>query len=230
MTAVTEVPGIDVSKWQGKFDWKAQAGKIGFAATKATEGLDETDTEFGANWNGMWELDRMMPRWAYHFFHAAIDPYLFGTPHARAALRSVGPLHDPAARPLKRFRELVDRALVRAVDGEHVTRRTGVPGAVHRHCGGERLRVFVEDADLRCTEERPGIGTVDAQRIYGVAEIADVLPVDAPAIGRFAGQWNSTQIASRLARPAEESTQWTWTLRCKPDRTHRPGKPATPNP
>jgi len=68
------VPGIDVSQWQGAFDWKAQAGKIGFGMCKATEGLDETDPEFANNWNGMWELNRLMPRFAYHYFHAALDP------------------------------------------------------------------------------------------------------------------------------------------------------------
>jgi GH25 family lysozyme M1 (1,4-beta-N-acetylmuramidase) len=74
MAAVTAVPGIDVSRWQGAFNWKAHAGKIGFGMAKADEGLDITDPEFGNNWNGMWELDRLMPRFAYHFFHAALDP------------------------------------------------------------------------------------------------------------------------------------------------------------
>lgn len=73
MTAAT-VNGIDVSRWNGAFNWKAQAGKIEFAAAKATEGLDITDPQFGNNWNGMWELNRLMPRYAYHFFHAAEDP------------------------------------------------------------------------------------------------------------------------------------------------------------
>jgi lysozyme len=74
MAEVTAVQGIDVSKWQGAFDWAAWKGKIGFGMAKATEGLDETDDEFGANWNGMWELNRLMPRFAYHFFHASEDP------------------------------------------------------------------------------------------------------------------------------------------------------------
>ena len=74
MAELTTVQGIDVSRWQGAFDWKAHAGKIGFGMAKATEGLDFTDPEFGNNWNGMWELGRMMPRFAYHFLHAAENP------------------------------------------------------------------------------------------------------------------------------------------------------------
>lgn len=83
------VPGIDVSKWQGAFDWKAQAGKIGFAAAKATEGLDETDDEFGNNWNGMWEIGKLMPRFAYHYFHAALDP-VAQAEHLVATVKSHG--------------------------------------------------------------------------------------------------------------------------------------------
>jgi lysozyme len=68
------VQGIDVSKWQGNFDWQAWKGKIGFGLTKAVEGDSETDPEFGHNWAGMWDLDRCMPRYAYLYFRAGQDP------------------------------------------------------------------------------------------------------------------------------------------------------------
>jgi len=76
MAAVTAVQGIDVSKWQGAFDWKAQAGRISFGMAKATEGTGETDPEFGNNWDAMWWLqaDHRLPRYAYGFFHASEDP------------------------------------------------------------------------------------------------------------------------------------------------------------
>lgn len=74
MTAMTVVQGIDVSHWQGAMNWEAWHGKIGFAMAKAVEGDSETDPDFGNNWNGMWELNRCMPRWAYLYFHASLDP------------------------------------------------------------------------------------------------------------------------------------------------------------
>ena len=74
MTSLTVVQGIDVSRWQGDFDWPAWRGKLGFAMAKAVEGDSETDPDFARNWAGMWDLDRRMPRWAYLYFHASLDP------------------------------------------------------------------------------------------------------------------------------------------------------------
>jgi len=76
VTALTVVQGLDVSKWQGDFNWKAWKGKIGFGMAKATEGDGWTDPEFGANWDAMWWMNsaHTFPRWAYHFFRAAQDP------------------------------------------------------------------------------------------------------------------------------------------------------------
>ena len=76
MTSLTVVQGIDVSNWQGALDWPAWRGKIGFAMAKATEGDAITDAEFGRNWGGMWafQADHRLPRFAYAFFHPALDP------------------------------------------------------------------------------------------------------------------------------------------------------------
>lgn len=68
------VQGLDVSQWQGNFDWSAEKGKIGFGMAKATEGTTITDSEFVHNWNSMWGLSHTLPRFAYHFFHASEDP------------------------------------------------------------------------------------------------------------------------------------------------------------
>lgn len=67
--------GIDVSRWQGDFNWHGHPG-LSFGAAKATEGLGVADPEFGRNWSSMWEYrkDHRFPRFAYHFFRAADDP------------------------------------------------------------------------------------------------------------------------------------------------------------
>ena len=71
---MTVVQGLDVSNYQGAFNWEAQKGKIGFGMAKATEGESYADPEFGRNWAGMLALDRRMPRFAYGFFHPGKDP------------------------------------------------------------------------------------------------------------------------------------------------------------
>lgn len=70
------VRGIDVSRWQGPdFDWKQHPG-LSFGMAKATEGTGFTDPAFAADWAGLWDYqaDHRLPRFAYHFFHAALDP------------------------------------------------------------------------------------------------------------------------------------------------------------
>lgn len=73
---MTVVQGLDVSGWQGAYNWESWRGKIGFGAAKATEGDGETDPDFGHNWDAMWWLrrDHRLPRFAYHYFHAALNP------------------------------------------------------------------------------------------------------------------------------------------------------------
>ena len=69
--------GIDVSRWQGDFDWHTRPG-LAFGMCKATEGTRFADPELGANWDKMWayQPDHRMPRFAYHFFHPDQDPHL----------------------------------------------------------------------------------------------------------------------------------------------------------
>ncbi|HWG64436.1 MAG TPA: GH25 family lysozyme [Streptosporangiaceae bacterium] len=66
---VANAPGIDVSSYQGAFNWQAQQGKISFAFIKATEGITITDPEFGRNWRQAKSIG--IVRGAYHFGHPA---------------------------------------------------------------------------------------------------------------------------------------------------------------
>jgi GH25 family lysozyme M1 (1,4-beta-N-acetylmuramidase) len=48
--AVANAQGLDVSSYQGTYDWQAEKGKISFAFVKATEGNTVTDPQFARNW------------------------------------------------------------------------------------------------------------------------------------------------------------------------------------
>jgi GH25 family lysozyme M1 (1,4-beta-N-acetylmuramidase) len=89
VTQTTVVQGLDISDWQGAYDWEQWKGRIGFGAAKAAEGDAVTDPDFGHNWNAMWELDRLMPRFAYLYFHAGLDPVVQAA-HLVATVRGHG--------------------------------------------------------------------------------------------------------------------------------------------
>ncbi len=59
--------GIDVSSFQGAFDWAAKKGVISFGFAKATEGTTITDPEFARNWAQIKAMGFV--RGAYHFGH-----------------------------------------------------------------------------------------------------------------------------------------------------------------
>jgi lysozyme len=62
-----EVYGVDVSRHQGRIDWrKVSDDGIDVAYVKATEGGDHVDEEFRRNWRGAGEAGLL--RGAYHFF------------------------------------------------------------------------------------------------------------------------------------------------------------------
>jgi lysozyme len=65
--AVANAQGIDVSSFQGAFDWAAEKGSISFAFAKATEGATITDPEFARNWRQMKAAG--LVRGAYCFGH-----------------------------------------------------------------------------------------------------------------------------------------------------------------
>jgi len=67
------IHGIDVSKFQGDIDWNAVAGSgVKFAWIKATEGGDNIDERFQANWTGAKAAG--VPHGAYHFVYWCRPP------------------------------------------------------------------------------------------------------------------------------------------------------------
>jgi lysozyme len=62
---------LDVSRWQGPVDWTQVAPRPVLVICRATEGVDYTDPNFGANWNGLQALN--IRRGAYHYFHPEMD-------------------------------------------------------------------------------------------------------------------------------------------------------------
>lgn len=67
------VPGIDVSHWDGKVDWKrVRAAGYRFMFAKATEGNYYKDDTFQPNWTGARQVGIL--RGAYHFYKPEIDP------------------------------------------------------------------------------------------------------------------------------------------------------------
>jgi len=123
------VQGIDVSKWQGRFDWEAWRGRISFAMAKATEGDAESDPEFEHNWDGMWfvQADHRLPRYAYAYFHASLDPVVQAA-HLVATVRRYGLL--PGDNLVVDFEETVPNS------GEN----DGIPAARCAPLGVECLR------------------------------------------------------------------------------------------
>jgi len=64
--------GIDVSSYQGAFNWQPWKGHISFAAAKVIEGTAE-DPDFAHNWAGMAEIG--IYRFAYAFAHPSLNVY-----------------------------------------------------------------------------------------------------------------------------------------------------------
>lgn len=62
------VHGIDIARYQGVVDWDTARGSgVAFAWIKATEGGDQLDVNFAANWAGARAAG--VPRGAYHFYY-----------------------------------------------------------------------------------------------------------------------------------------------------------------
>lgn len=72
------VHGIDVSHHQGRIDWpkvstaKVNQSEIKFAFIRATNGTGKKDVYFNRNWQQCKSVD--IPRGAYHYFRADLDP------------------------------------------------------------------------------------------------------------------------------------------------------------
>jgi lysozyme len=120
--AVTMLPGLDVSHWEGKVDW-AQVCQAGyrFAFTKATEGVSYVDDTFLPNMTGA--QSQGLPISAYHFFHltlpakAQADYYLSQIKNVRLDLPPVLDFEEytslpktQAAAALKTWLDIVEAA------------------------------------------------------------------------------------------------------------------------
>jgi len=88
------VHGIDVSRFQGRIDWRAaRAAGVNFAFIKATEGGDLLDTAFKENWRGAAKAGVL--RGAYHFYYFCTKPakqadwYIKNVPRGQGALPPV---------------------------------------------------------------------------------------------------------------------------------------------
>ena len=83
----TRLRGIDVSKWQGTIRWRqvARAG-VEFAFIRVSDGVDNPDPMFKANWRGA--RNAGITRGAYQYFRPDQDPIA----QADLLLASMGPL------------------------------------------------------------------------------------------------------------------------------------------
>ena len=62
---------LDVSRWQGQVDWTQVAPRPVLVICRASEGIDYTDSNFAANWDGLKVLN--IRRGAYHYYHPEMD-------------------------------------------------------------------------------------------------------------------------------------------------------------
>jgi lysozyme len=88
------IHGIDVSKFQGDIDWSAVADSgVKFAWIKATEGGDNADARFQANWTGAKAAG--VPHGAYHFVYWCRPPM-----EEMANFEQNAPVEDDALPPV----------------------------------------------------------------------------------------------------------------------------------
>ncbi|HKN27472.1 MAG TPA: GH25 family lysozyme [Roseiarcus sp.] len=88
------VHGIDVSKFQGDIDWSKVADSgVKFAWIKASEGGDNADARFQANWTGAKEAG--IPHGAYHFVYWCRPPM-----EEMANFEQNAPVEDDALPPV----------------------------------------------------------------------------------------------------------------------------------
>ena len=68
-----QIPGIDVSHYQGTVSWQQVAGAgMAYAFVKATQGVSSVDSQFSVNWPGVKAAGLL--RGAYHFYQPGDDP------------------------------------------------------------------------------------------------------------------------------------------------------------
>lgn len=132
------VHGIDVSRWQGKIDWRAVAAAgTKFAFIKATEGGDHVDPMFLENWYGAKAAG--IPRSAYHFV------YWCRPAHEQAMWFKQQIPNDPQALPP-------------VLDVEWNGHSRSCPKKVSREVALEKIRLMLRELEAH-TGKRPIIYT-----------------------------------------------------------------------
>ncbi|HMK90521.1 MAG TPA: GH25 family lysozyme [Methylocystis sp.] len=93
-SAEFDVHGVDVSKYQGDIDWRAvKDSGVAFAFIKASEGADNIDRKFVANWEGARAAG--VPRGPYHFVYWCRPPL-----EEIANLERIAPVEPDALPPV----------------------------------------------------------------------------------------------------------------------------------
>jgi lysozyme len=138
------VDGVDVFDGQGAIDWAAVADSgVHFAMIKATQGTDDTQETFAANWSGA--RDAGVRRGAYHFF----DPTDDGAAQARRFLAAVGPLAPGDLPPM------LD---IECPDGDSDCLGTGASGSAPAAAIAQRMWDWIDDVEA-ATATRPIVYT-----------------------------------------------------------------------
>ena len=138
------VDGVDVFDGQGAIDWPAVAdGGVDFAMIKATQGTDDTQSTFAANWSGA--RDAGVRRGAYHFF----DPTDDGTAQARRFLAAVGPLAPGDLPPM------LD---IECPDGDSDCLGTGASGSAPAAAIAQRIWDWIHEVEA-ATATKPIVYT-----------------------------------------------------------------------
>ena len=184
------VRGIDVSKWQGRVDWRAvRAAGIRFAFVRVSDGTTVQDASFAQNWRGARAAG--VVRGAYQYFRPEEDPI----EQADLLLTTMGPLRAgdlPPALDLEVSGSVAPADLVRRVGRwiERVHGATGVRPIIYtsaRHWAAltgnsRRFRshaLWVAHYDVQCADTPSSWSGWTFHQISKKARVAGIAgPVD----------------------------------------------------
>lgn len=127
--------GIDVSNWQGDINWsEVRNANYRFAAIKATEGTNISDSTFYRNWSGAQKVG--MIRLAYHFFRPEYDGYSQAR-HLHSTLRDNGRItnHDGIMLDLEAIDGTSDVMIIRRAEQFVMTCRKEIDKQVVLYTG-----------------------------------------------------------------------------------------------
>lgn len=157
------VRGIDVSKWQGAIHWgKVKRSGVRFAFIRVSDGLDNPDPTFSANWRAARRV--AVTRGAYQYFRPDQDP----VQQADLLIKRMGPLRRgdlPPVLDLETSGGLSERQVIARVNKwiARVKLATGVRPIIYsnakswREITGDTRRwrrspLWVAHFDVRCPD------------------------------------------------------------------------------